>query len=66
LYSSPISLVRSNKEEEAGRACGTHGEEKEVYKVLVGEPKGKRPLGRPRCRLEDGIRMDLSETGWGL
>jgi hypothetical protein len=42
-----------------------HMGEGELYKVLVGKPKGKRPLGIPRCRLEDGIRMDLGETGWG-
>jgi hypothetical protein len=36
-----------------------------VYKVLVGKPEGKRPLGRPRSRLEDGIRMDLMEIGLG-
>jgi hypothetical protein len=35
------------------------GEEIKVYKVLVGKPEGKRPLGRPRRRWEDGIRMDL-------
>jgi hypothetical protein len=40
------------------------GEERKVYKVLVGKPKGKRPLGRLRRRWEDGIRMDLRETGW--
>jgi hypothetical protein len=34
-----------------------------VYKVLVGKPEGKRPLGRPRRRWEDGIRMDLREIG---
>jgi hypothetical protein len=39
------------------------GEERKVYKVLVGRPKGKRPLGRPRRRWEDGIRMDLREIG---
>jgi hypothetical protein len=39
------------------------GEERKVYKVLVGKPKGKRPLGRPRRRWEDGIRMDLREIG---
>jgi hypothetical protein len=42
------------------------GEERKVYKVLVGKPEGKRPLGRPRCRLEDEIRMDLRETGLGV
>jgi hypothetical protein len=41
------------------------GDERNVYKVLVGKPERKRPLGRPRCRQEDGIRMDLMETGWG-
>jgi hypothetical protein len=39
------------------------GEERKMYKVLVGKPEGKRPLGRPRRRWEDGIRMDLRETG---
>jgi hypothetical protein len=39
------------------------GEERKVYKVLVGKHKGKRPLGRPRRRWEVGIRMDLRETG---
>jgi hypothetical protein len=41
------------------------GEERKVYKVLVGKPEGKRPLGRPRLRWEDGIRMDLREIGLG-
>jgi hypothetical protein len=41
------------------------GEERKLYKVLVGKPDGKRPLGRPRRRWEDGIRMDLREIGWG-
>jgi hypothetical protein len=36
-----------------------------VYKVLVGKPEGKRPLGRPRRRWEDGIRMDPREIAWG-
>jgi hypothetical protein len=41
------------------------GEERCVYMVLVGKPEGKRPLGRPRRRLEDNIRMDLQEVGYG-
>jgi hypothetical protein len=41
------------------------GEERKLYKVLVGKPEGKRPLGRPRRRWEDGIRMDLREIGVG-
>jgi hypothetical protein len=41
------------------------GEERNVYIVLMGKPGGKRPLGRPRRRWEDGIRMDLREIGWG-
>jgi hypothetical protein len=40
------------------------GEERKVCKVLVGKPEGKRPLGRPRCRWEDGIRIDLRKIGW--
>jgi hypothetical protein len=42
------------------------GEERKVYKVLVGKPKGKRPLGRPRRRWGDGIRMDPREIGLGV
>jgi hypothetical protein len=41
------------------------GEERKVYKVLVGNHEGKRPLGRPRRRWEDGIRMDLRDIGMG-
>jgi hypothetical protein len=41
------------------------GKDREVYKVLVEKPEGKRPLGRPRCRWEDGIRRDRREIGWG-
>jgi hypothetical protein len=39
------------------------GEGRGVYRVLVGRPEGKRPLGRPRCRWEDNIRMDLRVIG---
>jgi hypothetical protein len=45
-----------------GRACGTQGEKRKVYKVLVRKPEGKRPFGRPR---KIGIRMDLREIGLG-
>ena len=41
------------------------GEGRGVHRVLVGEPEGKRPLGRPRCRWEDNIKMDLQEVGGG-
>jgi hypothetical protein len=41
------------------------GEVRKFNKVLVGKPEGKRPLGRPRRRLEGGIRMDLEEIGLG-
>jgi hypothetical protein len=41
------------------------GEVRKLYKVLVGIPEGKRPLGRPRRRLEDVIRIDLREIGLG-
>jgi hypothetical protein len=40
-------------------------EERYVYRVLIGEPEGKRPLGRLRRKWEDGIRMDLRQIGWG-
>jgi hypothetical protein len=41
------------------------GEGRNVYRVLVGEPEGKRPLERPRRRWEDRLKMDLREIGWG-
>jgi hypothetical protein len=41
------------------------GEGRNVYRVLVGKPEGKRPLERPRHRWENGIKMDLKEIGWG-
>ena len=50
---------------EMGGACGTMEDERVVYKVLVGKPEGKRPLGRPRRRWEDNIKMDLQEVGRG-
>jgi hypothetical protein len=42
------------------------GEEKKVYKVLVGKPDRKKPLGRPRRKWENGIRLDLTEIGSGM
>jgi hypothetical protein len=41
------------------------GENMNAYRILVGNPEGKRPLGRPRRRWEDNIRIDLREIGWG-
>jgi hypothetical protein len=41
------------------------GKERNMYRVLVGKPEGKKPLRRPRRRWEDGIRMDLREIDWG-
>jgi hypothetical protein len=40
-------------------------EKRNAYKLLVGKPEGRRPLGRQRCRLLDNIKMDLVEVGWG-
>jgi hypothetical protein len=66
LYSSPdiIRQVKSRRMRWVGLVARM-GEERKVYKVLVGKPKGKSPLGRPRHRWEDGIRMDLREIGLG-
>jgi hypothetical protein len=41
------------------------GEKRNAYRLLVGKPEGKRPLGRPRRRWVDNIRMELREVGWG-
>jgi hypothetical protein len=64
LYSSAdiIRQINSRRMRWAGHVA-RKGEERKVYKVLVGKPEGKRPLGRPRRRWEDGIRMDLREIG---
>jgi hypothetical protein len=42
-----------------------HGEKRNACRILVGKPEGKRPLGRPRRRWEDNIKMDLREIEWG-
>jgi hypothetical protein len=66
LYSSPdiIRQVKTKRMRWVGHVARM-GEERKVYKVLVGKPEGKRPLGRSRRRWEDGIRMDLREIGLG-
>jgi len=46
-----------------GGGCSTYGESRGVYMVLVGKPEGKKPLGRPMCRRENNIKMDLQEVG---
>jgi hypothetical protein len=46
-----------------GCTCGTHGQGRGVYGVLIGRPEGKRPLGRPRHGWEDNIKMNLREIG---
>jgi hypothetical protein len=53
------------KEDEIGRACGTHGKEDECHRILVGKPERKRHIRTPRRRWEDNIKMDLREIGWG-
>jgi hypothetical protein len=45
-----------------GGACSTNGEKRNAYRLLVGKPEGKRPLGRPRRRWLDNIRMDFVEV----
>jgi hypothetical protein len=66
LYTSPdiIRQIKSRRMWWAGHVART-GEGRNVYRVLVGKPEGKRPLGRPRRRWEDEIKMDLGEIGRG-
>jgi hypothetical protein len=47
-----------------GRACSTQGESRNIYTVLVGEPEGKRSLGRPTSKWKDKIKLALRDTGW--
>jgi len=64
LYSSPntVRVIKSRRMRWAGHLARM-GEEISVYRLLVGKPEGKKPLGRPRCRWEDNIKMDLQEVG---
>ena len=64
LYPSPniVQLIKSRRMRWAGHVARM-GEEKGVYRVLVGKPEGRRPLGIPRRRWVDNIRMDLQEVG---
>jgi hypothetical protein len=66
LYSSLniIRQIKSRRMKWAGHVARM-GEERNVYRVLMGKPKGKRPFGRPRRRWEDGIRTDLRDIDWG-
>ena len=64
LYSLPniVRLVKSRRMRWAGHV-GRMGQGRGVHRVLVGRPEGKRPLGRPRRRCGDNIKMDLQEVG---
>jgi hypothetical protein len=64
LYSSPniVRVIKSRRMRWAGHVARM-GEGRNVYRDLVGRPEGKRPLGRPRCRWEDNIKLDLREIG---
>jgi hypothetical protein len=66
LYSSPniVRVIKSRRMRWAGHVARM-GEERGVYRVLMGKPEGRRPLGRPRRRWEDNIRMNLREVGCG-
>jgi hypothetical protein len=51
-------------EDEMGSSRTMHGKKKNAYRILVGKPEGKRPLGRARHRWEDNIEMDYGDMGW--
>jgi len=55
----------ASKKNKMSRACSMYWDRRGIYRVLVGKPEGKRPLGRHRCRWEDNIKMDLQEVGCG-
>jgi hypothetical protein len=58
-----IRMIKSRRMRWAGHIARM-GEKRNVYTILVGNPEGKRPLGRPRCRWVVNIKMDLREKGW--
>jgi len=63
LYLPNVVLVTKSRKMNWASHVAHMGERRGVYMVLVGEPEGKRPLGRPRRRWEDNIKMDLQEMG---
>jgi hypothetical protein len=65
LYSSPTIIRIIKLRMRWVGHVGRMGEKRHTYRLLVGKPEGKRPLGRPRRRRVDNIRMDLGELGWG-
>jgi hypothetical protein len=67
LYSSPsiIRIMKPRRMRWAGHVARRR-EKRNAYRLLVGNPEGKRRLGRPRRRWVDNIRMDLGEVGWGV
>jgi hypothetical protein len=66
LYSSPsiIRIIKARRMRWTGHVARM-GERRNAYRLLVGKPGRKRPLGRPRRRWVDNVRMDLGEVGWG-
>jgi hypothetical protein len=66
LYSSPciIRIMKARRMRWAGHVARM-GEKRIAYRLFLGKPQGKRPLGRRRRRWVDNIRMDLAEVGWG-
>jgi hypothetical protein len=66
LYSSPsvMRIIKARRMRWAGHVARM-GEKRNAYRLLVAKPEGRRPLGRPRRRWVDNIRMDLVEVGWG-
>jgi hypothetical protein len=66
LYSSPsiITIIKSRRMRWA-EDVARMGEKRNAFRLLVGKPEGKRPLGRPSGRWVDNISMDLGEEGWG-
>jgi hypothetical protein len=65
LYSSPsiIRIIKTRRMRWGRGHVARMGEKRNVYRLLMGKPEGRRPLGRPRCRWVDNIRMDLVEVG---
>jgi hypothetical protein len=65
VFRNKAQFQESIKEDQMSRECSTNGEKRNAYRILAGKPEGIRPLGRPRCRCVNNIKMNLKRDMMG-